>query len=178
MNAIKFSILLVLFSTIWISCDKDSENYNEEELITSVIISLSKAGAAPVSFSVKDIDGDGGTPPVAEEIKLTPNTTYNFTIKFLDESKAGTPNDLSTEIANEAGEHLVCFIAGGSISTPVVSDKDANGKPLGLTGTISTVAAGTGTLKVTLKHLPDKAHSNPCSTGETDVEVTFPVRVQ
>jgi hypothetical protein len=179
MTPFKYFFLLVLISTAWISCDKDSDDPgNEGELITSVIISLVKVESSPLQFSVKDLDGDGGNPPIAEEIKLATNTTYSFTLKFMDESKVGAPVDITTEIANEADEHLVCFIADGSVSSPVVTDKDGKGNPLGLAGTISTTGAGIGSLKVTLKHLPNKSSSSPCSTGETDAEVTFPIRVQ
>ncbi|MBK7870006.1 MAG: hypothetical protein IPJ74_04585 [Saprospiraceae bacterium] len=62
--------------------------------------------------------------------------------------------------------------------SPTIQDMDENGKPLGLVSTLKTGAAGNGTLKISLKHEPDKDAANACNTGETDAEQTFNVVIK
>lgn len=169
-------ILCALF--VFSSCDDDDGISNPQELITTVTMSFSASGSGDVEFSVSDPDGDGGNSPQADTIKLQPATTYEFSIKFLDEQDPAQIQDLTPEIKNENTDHLICFESSGALSVPIATDTDANGKPLGLTGTVTTSNSGTGSLKVSLKHMADKNGSLPCSTGDTDVEVTFPVKVQ
>jgi hypothetical protein len=99
-------------------------------------------------------------------------------VEFLDESKADHTHDITEEVKEESNDHLVCFVVSGAISAPVIGDLDGNGKPLGLESALSTGDTGTGVLQVTLKHLPEKASTAPCSTGDTDVDVTFLVTIE
>ncbi len=178
----KFKIIfamLALGAFLFTACDKDDDhNQDEQELITTVKLTFTEVGGGSTTFTVKDLDGDGGNPPVADEIKLKANTAYTIGVAFLDESKAGHAHDLTEEVKTEADEHLVCFSTTGGLSAPVIGDQDGNGKPLGLESAITTGEAATGNLKVSLKHLPNKSATDPCATGETDVEVTFPVTVE
>ena len=63
-------------------------------------------------------------------------------------------------------------------------DTDSNNRPVGLASRVTTGAAGSGTLTITLLHEPDKAASgvadgDPSNAGgATDIEVTFDVTVQ
>ena len=66
---------------------------------------------------------------------------------------------------------------GGDMRIFVSQTQDKKKNPLGLAGTIKTTTAGNGSIKVSLKHTPDKKAATPCSTGETDVELTFPVTI-
>jgi hypothetical protein len=178
----QFKIFYLVFGFITVfsfsSCEKDKEGGpdNEQELITTVRLTFTLPGQSLV-FNAKDTDGDGGLAPVIDAISLNANTTYGLKVEFLDESKTPVV-DITSEVREEGAEHLVCFAASGSVPTPADLDKDANGKTLGLSSTVQTGAAGSGTLKVTLKHLADKSKSNACSTGETDAEVTFNVTVK
>jgi hypothetical protein len=71
-----------------------------------------------------------------------------------------------------------------SIGTVTYSDTDTNGRPVGLNFTLVAGTAGsTGTLTVTLRHLPNKTASGVSSGsitnagGNTDAAVTFSLAV-
>ncbi len=181
MKNLKFLFaFFALNALLFAACDKDDDghDHNEQELITTVKLTFTEVGGSSSEFTVKDLDGDGGNPPVADEIKLKANTAYTIGVAFLDESEADHTHDLTTEVEEESAAHLVCFSATGSMATPTIGDVDSNGKPLGLESALTTSNAGTGTLQVSLKHEPDKDAATPCSTGETDVEVTFDVTIE
>jgi hypothetical protein len=179
MKNLKFiPAFLLLGSLFFTACDKDNDPENEEELITTVKLTFTEVGGGSTEFTAKDVDGDGGNPPLTELIKLKANTAYTIGVEFLDESKADHTHDLTEEVQEESNDHLVCFVASGAISAPVIGDLDGNGKPLGLESTISTGDTGTGVLQITLKHLPEKTNPEPCSTGDTDVDVTFLVTIE
>ncbi len=180
MNHLKFLTTLFILSTfLFTACDKDDDGMdNEQELITTVQLTFTDGAGASLVFNVKDLDGDGGNPPVADEIKLKANTSYTLSVKFLDESDPSHTHDITEEVKEESDEHLVCFTSSGAMSAPVATDTDTNGKPLGLQNSLTTGSAGSGSLTVSLKHEPDKSAATPCSTGETDAEVTFPAVVE
>lgn len=172
-------ILLLITVLVFPACDKeDNTPDNDQELITTVRITLTDGVTTPVSAQVQDLDGIGGNPVVVQELALQANTGYSFSVAFLDEQNQSAPIDITEEVEEESAEHLVCHLVTGNLDEPVRTDLDSGGQPLGLAGTIQTGAAGTGTLTVILKHLPDKSASDPCATGETDVQVTFPVVIQ
>ncbi len=179
MKNLKFiPAFLLLGSLFFTACDKDNDPANEEELITTVKLTFTEVGGGSTEFTVKDLDGDGGDAPVSDDITLKANTAYTIGVEFLDESKADHTHNITEEVLEEGADHLVCFDATGAMQVPVIGDVDGNGKPLGLESALATTAAGTGTLQVSLKHLPDKSAADPCSTGDTDVDVTFDVVVQ
>ena len=175
-----FSIYLIfsLLILLSFSCEKDTEVYpeDESELITTVSITFTPASGAAKSFKWTDKDGAGGIAPVIESIVLTANTSYTISTTFLDESKTPAYN-ITEEVQEESYEHLVCYVSSGSAPEVQITDQDKKKYPLGLAGTIKTTTAGNGSIKVSLKHMPDKKAATPCSTGETDVEVTFPVTI-
>ncbi len=149
----------------------------EEELITTVnLIFTPVSGGAALTFSFRDVDGDGGNAPTIDDIQLAANTNYQLTITAQDESKTPT-EEITTEIQAEDDEHLFIFTTTTNLTiTP--TDMDGNGNPVGLTNTAVTGDAGMGTLKVVLKHQPDKSAADPSTTGETDVEADFNVTIQ
>lgn len=170
--------ILALNALLFTACDKDNGDDNEGELTTTVKLTFTEVGGGSTEFTVKDLDGDGGDPPVADDITLKANTAYTIGVEFLDESEAGHIHDFTEEVQEESNDHLVCFVASGAISAPVIGDLDGNGKPLGLESAVSTGDTGTGVLQITLKHLPEKTNPEPCSTGDTDVDVTFLVTIE
>ncbi len=180
MKNLKFILaLLAINAFLFTACDKDDDNtHNEGELITTVTLTFTEVGGGSTEYSVKDLDGDGGNPPVADAITLKANTAYTIGVAFLDESEAGHTHDLTEEVLAESTEHLVCFETTGAVSTPIVGDFDSDGKLLGLESALATTDAGTGSMNVALKHTPDKSATDPCSTGDTDVDVTFEVTIQ
>ena len=180
-NLLRFLFLfLTAGALLWTGCEKDDDEGpdNEEELITTVRLTFTDGAGNSSVFNFSDTDGIGGNPPVAEDIILAPNTAYVLSMEFLDESNPTDVADITEEIKAEATEHLVCFDFAPPISAITRIDQDGDGKPLGLESDCTTGDAGSGALTVSLKHQPDKANANPCSTGETDVEATFEVIVQ
>ena len=168
-------------------CKKEDEpEPNEGELITTVTLSLTKAGSTtPVTITFEDLDGPGGTAATLTPATLTldANATYTTDLKFLDKTK--TPaDDITEEIKKESDEHQVYYVAASGLNLAFSKpNADKNGKPLGTTGTITTTSASTGILTVTLKHKPlkenpAKTDSDPISKGETDIAVAFPVSVR
>ena len=177
-NPLKF--LLAAFtvcSCLFVACKKDN-NSNDPEFITTVKLTFSKTGSSPLTFTAKDLDGTGSNPPVSDEIVLAPLAQYSLSIQLLDESDAANVHDVTTEVNEEKIAHLVCFSLGAAFASQTITDFDNLGNPLGLLSNIMTGPAGTGTFGVALKHQPDKAAATACSTGETDVDVSFPVKVE
>jgi hypothetical protein len=175
-----FSIYLIFtFLTIFsFSCEKDTSEYPEDELelITTVSLTFTPATGSAKSFKWTDKDGTGGLAPVIESIVLAANTSYTMSAEFFDESKSPAYN-VTEDIQEDGYEHLVCYTSSGSAPAVQITDLDKKKDPLGLAGTAKTTTAGNGSLKISLKHIPDKKSATPCSTGETDIEVTFPVTI-
>jgi hypothetical protein len=174
---------LALSISIFISsCKKDSVEAEEEnELITTVKLNFTTGGTSQ-TFKYADPDGDGGNNPTIETINLKANTSYTMTIEMLDESKTPASN-ITSEVATEKDEHLFVYTPSSSnLLTYTYGDKDANNFGVGLTGTAKTGAAGTGKLKVQLRHQPPingKATKDGTPTpGSDDVNIDFNVTVQ
>jgi len=187
----KVTLLLVLgciFSLFITSCKKDEPETpiipNEEELITSLNFTLTPTGGGTaIVLSFLDLDGDGGDEPTITEGTLAANTTYNGSLDLLNELE-NPAESITEEIQEEDEEHQFFFqstVAGLSIA---YADMDSNGNPVGLSTTVTTTSANSGTITVVLRHEPDKAASGVSAGditnagGETDIEVTFNVEVQ
>jgi hypothetical protein len=179
------SLTSVIGST---SCDKNEPEDpiipNEEEVVTSFNFTLTPGGGgSPVVLSFMDLDGDGGNPPTITGGSLIVNTNYSGAITLLNELETPTA-DISLEIEEEGAEHQFFFETTVEGLKVEYGDADVNGQPIGLSTTISTEEAGSGVLKITLRHQPDKNASGVSegdisnAGGETDLEVTFNVEVQ
>ena len=177
------------------------EGGNENEVITTVTLSFTPAGGGlAVIASVDDPDGDGGNPPVVGPINLTPGM-FDLTVKFENRLEK-PPVNITDEVSDERDEHQLFFTgkavngpASNEAGAPLVqayADMDSKGLPLGLANKI-TASAGTGTLTVTLRHLPPvnnmaakvaglaeavRDQGFPAIGGSTDAQVSFPVTVQ
>ncbi len=178
-----FLLLLLVISVV--SCDKDDpEIPDEEEVITTLTYVLTPAtGGASVTMSFQDLDGDGGNEPIISGGTLAASTTYNCTLELLNEAESPA-EDITEEIEEEDEEHQFFFETSFSDLSFAYGDQDENGNPVGLMSTVTTGAVGSGTIKITLKHEPEKTASGVAqgditnSGGEIDIEVTFPVDVQ
>ncbi len=154
---------------------------NEEELITTVILSLRDSATNEVSkFSYKDLDGIGGNNPLIDSISLKSGHVYFSDLILLNEQE--TPADsISLEVREEADEHFVGYDFASLFVSYAYMDKDANNLNLGLK-TVWRVALiatpDTGSVVVTLKHQPDGTKNGTVTPGETDVEAAFPVVVE
>ncbi len=179
----KKSIILVAILGICFSgCKKDEPApAQDNEFISTMKLTFTE-GANKLVYSVKDLDGDGGKPPVIDVIKLLPNKTYVLTTEFLDETKSPAVN-LTSEIEAESAEHLVVFESSSANLLAVTrTDKDSRNFEVGLKASAKTNAAANGTLKVTLRHQPEvggkPTKNGTASIGSTDFEGTFTVEIK
>lgn len=177
--------LLFVLVIVFIGCDKDDPVIvNEEELITTLNYILTPSGGgATVTLSFVDLDGDGGDAPTVMGGTLAANQSYTATVEVLNESE--TPaEDITAEVDEEAEEHQFFFASNIAGLTVQYNDSDSDGNPLGLSTTLTTGDASTGSLTITLRHEPNKSASGVSegdisnAGGETDIEVTFPIEVQ
>lgn len=164
------------------ACQKDDgdgdDPDNEQEVITTVQLTFTPAaGGSPLIFVFSDPDGPGGQAPAVDQVALAANTNYEMEVEFIDNSNPSSPDFITDEVQDEADEHLVCYAVSSAAVTATAKDQDTNGDPLGLIADVQTGAAGTGSLTISLKHMPSKSAANACSTGETDVEATFDLAV-
>lgn len=166
-----------------LACESDDlpEVINEEELITTVEVTLTNTTDPNnvVVYKRVDLDGDGpGQPIFTTTGNVQANATYTGATRFLNET-TNPVEDITVEVAEEATEHEVFYLPTVSGLTISKTDLDSDGNPLGLRFTARTAAAGTGNLTVVLRHEPKKPNNNTLSDagGETDVQVVFSVNV-
>ena len=165
----------------------------DQELITTVTLTLTPQGGAPIVAEVDDPDGDGGDPPTIDSIALVAGTTYAVTVGFQNRLET-PPEEITDEVRDEAVDHQV-FFTGAAIGAGVAhayTDSDDNGLPIGLANTFVVTPGTAGDLVVTLRHMPplngtavktadaaSKVAAGGFSAigGETDAQVTFPVAI-
>ena len=196
LTLIKFRISFFLLATLLVSgCSDDPKPVNEEELITTMRITLVPQGdGTTVTLEFKDIDGDGSVEPVYTyepstgsgtntAALLTSGITYMATIELLNETK--TPAEsITAEIEEEADEHLFCFEETLSGLTVTYADTEAkyltdgSSKVVGLATSWQATTVGNGTVTVSLRHQPGTKTGDCPGSGDTDIEVTFNVSIQ
>jgi hypothetical protein len=173
--------LLLAVPLAFSSCKKDKADPQpdeDNEQITTVTYVLTPVGggtAATVTW--KDTDGTGGNAPTIGTLNLQPNTTYTGALTLLDETKNPVAR-ISEEVAEEKDDHLFFFESTpANLLSITRTDRDSKNFEVGLTTQLVTTAAGTGTLKITLRHQPGTKNGT-FAPGDTDVEVTFQVTVR
>jgi hypothetical protein len=173
----KYFAFLALVALSFAACKDDHDHSTEEENITTITVQITGNGTT-LSFTANDSDGDAVFNTI-DTIKLAANVNnYSSTMKVLDRSEA-TEVDLTSEIQEESNEHLFTYSVSGPNGLAISNlNKDAAGNPFGLTTTWATGAAGTGSVTIRLFHEPTDKNNASSPGGETDFEVTFPVRVQ
>lgn len=180
----------------------DPKETNENEVITTVTLSFAPTGGgAPLVFSFADPENDGN--PVIDPIVLVNGSDYNLSVAFLNELES-PPEDITLEVDAESDVHQV-FFTGTAVQGPATgtnpnadvthayADTDVNGFPVGLDNTITTLGLGSGSLIVTLRHLPPEngtavktgtlaatvaATGIDSLPGDTDASVTFNLTVE
>ena len=183
MKNLKLIALLVIPAIFSTSCSNDDAPVNEEEVITTVRTTLTGGGQV-ITLNSRDLDGDGPNAPVVTVSgNLVAGTTYIGSTEFLNELE-DPAEDITVEVEEEGADHQVFYQLPSSIGTVTYTDTDANGKPIGLNFTLVAGTSGsTGTLTVTLKHLPNKTATGVAAGditnagGNTDAAVTFSVAV-
>jgi len=177
--------LLVLFLFLGlVACDKDDPTIVDPvELITTLNYTLTSTTGEIVSFSFKDLDGDGGDAPVVSTGTLKQGTSYAGNIVLLDETQDPAEN-ISEEVAEEDDEHQFFFQSTVDGLTVDYSDTDDDGNPIGLSSSLTTGDAGSGSLTIILRHQPNKSASGVSdgnitnAGGESDIEVSFDITVE
>ena len=183
MKTMKNISFYALLSIAMIGCSDDDsapEVINDEELITTVILTLTQESGDQVVLTTVDLDGDGPDEPVTTVVgNFAENTQYQGAVRFLNETE--TPaEEITEEVLEEADEHQVFYTTtdGLNIETQY-EDEDSQGNPLGLQITLTTGAASQGSLTVTLRHEPVKPNDGLDSAGgETDIATSFDVTIE
>lgn len=174
--------LLIVSISLLAGCSDDPQSTNEEEVITTIIVTLTPEdeGNAVVTLSWDDANSDAIVDAIEVIISgpLRSGEAYEASIQILNKS-AEPEIDISEEIAEEAEEHIFCF----TVTTVGISitnlDEDTHGLPLGLTSTWATAAsASTGTVNIVLRHQPGVKTGDCPGAGDTDVDITFLVSVE
>jgi len=181
-TTIKILSFLFIATLTFNGCSDDDDApgvVNEEEVITTVTISLTPQGGGTTITLISD-DPDGPDGPTAPSVTvsgdLAASTTYNGSITFFNSIEN---EDITAEVEEEDDEHQVFYASG--LGTFAYGDADGDGNPIGLSFTFTTDAAGVGTLSAILRHEPDKNAVGVSdgditnAGGETDVEVTFDI---
>ncbi|WP_299836643.1 type 1 periplasmic binding fold superfamily protein [uncultured Tenacibaculum sp.] len=187
MKSIKLLALLFISALVFTGCSDDDtpDEVVEEEVITTMTITLSATGQTDVVLRSQDLDGDGPNAPVLTVSgPFAANTTYTGSIVLLNETESPAEN-ITEEIEEEDEEHQFFYTATGVNATfAYAGPNDENGNPVGLNFTLTTGAASTGSLGFTLRHEPMKTATGVSTGditnagGETDIETTFNVTVQ
>jgi hypothetical protein len=139
-------------------------HHHEHEVMTTVKLTFvpSTDGAEDLVFTWADPENDGD--PVVDDIVLENGVDYAVGVEIWNELEE-EPEEVTPEIADEDDEHQA-FFTGSAVQGPAntdnpdhvvthaYADEDRNGLPLGLDNTIVAVAAGTGELTFTLRHMP------------------------
>lgn len=180
-----FTLPLLLF---W-GCEDDPtnpQNGNEQELITTVTLTLTENGTSNiVTATFRDLDGDGGAAPTISTLTLKAGSAYTGRIELLDESKNPAEN-ITAEVEEEADAHQFFYTPQGELAgrlTISITDKDGNNLPLGLafTAAVSAGPAVTGSaansLKIVLSHFDETPKSGTDPSDESDVDINMPVTI-
>ena len=175
--------LLALTGLLFGSCsdDYDPEPVNEEEVITTMTITLTpQGGGTAVILESRDLDGDGPNPPVVTvSDNLKAGTTYTGAIVLLNETETPAEN-ITEEVEEESDEHQFFFTVGNTLrATTAYLNFDGNGNPLGTEFELETQSASAGSLTVTLRHDLKKPNDGTLSDagGETDIAQTFDLAI-
>jgi len=180
-----FIAMVITTALFFTSCDKDDPVVPPDvELITTVNYTLTPMlGGATITLSFVDLDGDGELAPIIVGGTLEANQTYTGSLELLNELESPAEN-ITEEIAEEDEEHQFFFQSNVANLSIQYGDQDADGNPIGLSNTLRTGDAASGSITITLRHEPNKSAANVSTGditnagGETDIEVTFPIEVQ
>ena len=179
--------------------DETGDGHEHTEIISKIELTFTPDGGGDaIVVNFDDPDGDGGVSGTSDPLNLAAGTSYNLTVRFLNELESPT-EDVTEEIKAEAEEHFV-FIDGDGLATHAYADvesdygENAVGEdlPVGISSTITTDAAGTGaSFRLMLRHLPPmngevqktadlpEAFANgEALPGEVDVDVSFDLTVE
>lgn len=173
--------IFVISITLFAGCSDDPESTNEEEVITTITVTLKskEVDGHEVTLSWDDLNLDAVVDEneIVVSGNLLADTTYQASVQILNRS-TNPEVDITEEIKEEAEEHILCYIVTGAGISITTTDEDKYGMPLGLTSTWATTSAvSEGTVNVALRHQPGVKTGDCPGFGETDATITFPVNV-
>ena len=182
MKTLKLLTAIFFLSVLMISCsDDDLEPVNEEEVITTMTITLvPDGGGTNVVLQTRDLDGEGPNPPVITVSgPMTSGVSYMGSIKLLNETE-DPAEDITEEVEEEAEEHQFFFTVGPALDASTAYENfDGDGNFLGTEFSLDAGDASAGTLTFTLRHEPKKPNDGLVDAGgETDISATFPVEIE
>lgn len=160
------------------SSGEASHEHHEHEVITTVVLTF-ESGTSGEGIEVSWADPENDGSPSVDDILLSNGTVYDVSVQFLNESEI-PGEDLTPKIVDEEDEHQL-FFTGSGVSGPAsdsssalvqhaYADQDASALPIGLVNTFTTIATGTETLTVTLRHLPyEDGHATKTAGLASDV---------
>ena len=165
-----------LMCALLCNCDRhdDGHNHAHGEEITHLKLSFTYTEQLPggeftkkSEFTYVDEDGTRGSKePVRDKIALTAGRSYAMKVEVWNDEE--TAEHFTKEIVEEQGEaHQYFFIPSDLDWTHKYADKDKSGRPVGAQNTCGAggeVPAGTGKLRVVLRHEPNKSaegHGGP-----------------
>lgn len=162
-------------------CDSVQPTYSgpgEQELITRVTVRLER-GSEVYTATASDPDGDGAG-FVIEELVLPSDAVLEGTIEVADDINQEL---ISDEVAEEADEHQFFYLPEDGVRDRIVveaTDTDENGLPVGLQFTLRVLPGpeASGVLRVILSHYDSEPKDGVNRSGETDIDLAFPVRIQ
>ena len=173
----------LIATLLFVSCSKDDDPVavNEEEVITTLIVTLVPSDASTnVTLKTQDLDGDGPNAPVVTVSgNLKASLTYAGSVKFLNETE--TPaEDITLEVEEEADDHQLFYTIGSGLTMRVAStNNDSKGNPLGIKFDVKSLSASSGKLTFTLRHKPKKPNTGLADAGgDTDIEATFDIVIE
>jgi hypothetical protein len=172
---------VIFTAVLFVSCVNDSDPDIEEEVITTMTVTLVPDGdAAYVVLFFRDLDGFGpDAPDVDVSGSLVAGVTYNGSIELLNETE-DPAEDITEEVEEKGLEHQVFYTVSSSleVSTEYINF-DSEGDPLGTKFTLTADAKSNGKLTFTLRHEPNKNPENDMDAagGATDIDATFDIEV-
>lgn len=179
MKTIKLLAVLFISTLVFTNCEDDHDDHDhgsDEELITTVLYTLTD-GNNTIVLEWEDLDGDTGSAPTITSGTLTANTSYTGSIQLLNRTESPA-EDITVEVRAEGDEHEFFYTNTAGLT---ITKTDTDGtNPVGIETTLSTGAAGSGSLTIVLKHEPTKPNDGTAANagGSTDVQVTFPISIQ
>ncbi|MBT8324921.1 MAG: type 1 periplasmic binding fold superfamily protein [Winogradskyella sp.] len=188
MKSITYVFILALISVLTLSCSSDDDPtiVNEEEVITTLRLTLTpEQGGTDIVFQTQDLDGDGpNAPETTVSSPLSASTAYTGTIQLLNELESPAEN-ITLEVQAEDEEHQLFYTLSGNGNVSITyTDQDSNGNPVGLNIVLNSGDASTNSLTVTLRHEPNKDAVGVSdgditnAGGETDIQTTFNFTVE
>ena len=185
MKIFKYALLAIPF--LYFSCSDDDDNdnvpepINEEEVITTMTVTLTPESGDVVVLQTRDLDGeDGEDPDVNVSGPLQTGMFYYGSIQWLNEME-DEPEDITLEIIEEADEHQVFFdVSDGLDMIITYTDVDSNDYPVGTQFGLHSGPAGSGSLTITLIHEPDKPNDGTVESagGSIDIQTSFDIVVE